>query len=205
MNSAILMQSSGRADLRPAAYQRLFRVLELSPSAHDDRVYFNLGMLGMDDGDSANAETWFKKAIEAESNFRSALFNLALLLHEQKRPLDALPFLQSLHTHFPDHIKGLILMGDIYTNQVKDLKSAENCYKKIIEVDPTHVQGHHNLCVVLVEQGQLQQARECLIKVQEMAPKEDYVKRHLQIVENRIKNAQDNANSNLNLNSISND
>ena len=83
MNSAILMQSSGRADLRPAAYQRLFRVLELSPSAHDDRVYFNLGMLGMDDGDSANAETWFKKAIEAKPNFRSALFNLALLLHEQ--------------------------------------------------------------------------------------------------------------------------
>lgn len=80
-------------------------------------------------------------------------------------------------------------MGDIYTNHVKDLRAAEECYKRIIEVDPGHVQGHHNLCVVLVEQGRLQQARECLVRVQEMAPGEDYVKRHLLIVENRIKAA----------------
>jgi protein O-mannosyl-transferase len=113
-------------------------------------------MLAMDDGDAANAEIWFKKAIEAKPNFRSALFNLALLLNEQKRPLDALPFLLSLHSYYPDHVKGLILMGDIYTNHIKDLRAAESCYKKIIEVEPGHVQGHHNLCVVLVEQGRLQ-------------------------------------------------
>jgi Tfp pilus assembly protein PilF len=87
------------------AYQRLFRVLDLSPAMHSDRVHFNLGMLAMDDGDAANAEAWFKKAVEAKPNFRSALFNLALLLNEQKRPLEALPYLQGLHAHFPDHVK----------------------------------------------------------------------------------------------------
>jgi tetratricopeptide (TPR) repeat protein len=189
MNSAILMQSSGVAEQRPLAYQRLFRVLDLSPTAHSDRVYFNLGMLGMDDGDSANAELWFKKAINIKPNFRSALFNLALLLNEQKRALEALPFLISLHSFYPDHVKGLILMGDIYTNHVKDLKAAEKCYRLITEVDPNHVQGHHNLCVVLVEQGHLEQARECLLKVMDMAPSEEYIKRHLQIVENRIRAA----------------
>ena len=189
MNSAILMQSTGKPEQRPLAYQRLFRVLKLSPNAHSDRVYFNLGMLAMDDGDSANAEVWFKEAVEIKPSFRSALFNLALLLNEQKRPLDALPFLVSLHSYYPDHIKGLILMGDIYTNHVKDLKSAERCYRHITEVDPNHIQGHHNLCVVQVEQGHLEQARECLVKVMEMAPNEDYVKRHLQIVENRIRAA----------------
>ena len=80
-------------------------------------------------------------------------------------------------------------MGDIYTNHVKDLKAAERCYKLITEVDPSHVQGHHNLCVVLVEQGYLERARECLLKVMDMAPSEEYVKRHLQIVENRIRAA----------------
>ena len=69
------------------------------------RVNFNLGMLAMDDGDAANAETWFKQAIAAKPSFRSALFNLALLLNEQRRPLDALPHLLSLHRHFPDHVK----------------------------------------------------------------------------------------------------
>ena len=189
MNSAILMQSAGLAEQRPLAYQRLFRVLDLSPSAQSDRVYFNLGMLAMDDGNSANAELWFKKAVSIKPNFRSALFNLALLLNEQKRPLEALPFLISLHTFYPDHVKGLILMGDIYTNHVKDLKAAERCYRLITEVDPGHVQGHHNLCVVLVEQGHLERARDCLLKVMEMAPSEKYVKKHLQIVDNRIRAA----------------
>ena len=49
----------------------------------NDRVYFNLGMLGMDDGDYDSAEGWFKRAIELKPDFRSALFNLALLLNEQ--------------------------------------------------------------------------------------------------------------------------
>ena len=49
----------------------------------NDRVYFNLGMLGMDDGDYASAEEWFKRAVQLKPDFRSALFNLALLLNEQ--------------------------------------------------------------------------------------------------------------------------
>ena len=49
----------------------------------NDRVYFNLGMLGMDDGDYDSAEGWFKRAVQLKPDFRSALFNLALLLNEQ--------------------------------------------------------------------------------------------------------------------------
>ena len=109
----------------------------------NDRVYFNLGMLGMDDGDYDSAEGWFKRAIELKPDFRSALFNLALLLNEQKRPVEAVPFLQSLLGHFPDHVKGLILLGDINTNHVRDYASAERCYRRIIEIDPGHVQGRN--------------------------------------------------------------
>ncbi len=92
MNSAILMQESGQGALRPLAYERLFRVMERQPD--NDRIYFNLGMLSMDDKETVKAEAWFKKAIDLRPDFRSALFNLALLLNEQRRPLEALPFLQ---------------------------------------------------------------------------------------------------------------
>ena len=199
-NSAVLMQETGKSDLRPMAYKRLFLVLEklLSStkekknheSAGVDRVYFNLGMLGMDDGDSLNAEMWFKKAVELKRGFRSALFNLALLLNEQKRPLEALPYLQELMLYHPDHIKGLILLGDIYTNHVGDLSKAEECYKTIVAIDPTHVQGHHNLCVVMVEQGNLHSALECLKHVLRLAPEEDYILRHIKIVETRIRSSE---------------
>jgi tetratricopeptide (TPR) repeat protein len=184
MNSAILMQESGKPASRPEAYQRLYRVMESQPD--NDRIYFNLGMLAMDESHTTKAETWFSKAIQLRPDFRSALFNLALLLNEQKRPLEALPHLDSLLKHFPEHIKGLILLGDIYTNHVKDLDKAEKAYKRILEIDPTHVQGHHNLCVVMVEKKDLEAAHQCLLQVHKMAPSESYIKRHLQIVEQRL-------------------
>ena len=65
-------------------------------------------MLSMDDGEALQAEAWFKKAVELRPDFRSALFNLALLLNEQKRPKESLPFLHQLMEFYPDHIKGLI-------------------------------------------------------------------------------------------------
>ena len=42
MNSAILMQESGSPDLRPLAYERLYKVMNRQPE--NDRIYFNLGM-----------------------------------------------------------------------------------------------------------------------------------------------------------------
>ena len=195
-NSAVLMQETGRSDLRPLAYQRLRKVLSKTVSSKEkrvigglERIYFNLGMLGMDDGNMDEAEKAFKKAIKLKPGFRSALFNLALLLNEQRRPLEALPFLNELLEYFPDHIKGLILLGDINTNHVKDLKTAESCYARIVAIDSGHVQGKHNLCVVMVEQGRLMEAHQCLLEVQTMAPKEEYVTKHLQIVESRIRMA----------------
>lgn len=55
-----------------------------------------------------------------------------------------------------------------------------------MELDPANIQGLHNLCVVHVERGKLLQAEDCLQKAHKLAPGEDYVLRHLQIVQNRI-------------------
>jgi len=184
MNSAILIQESGNAQLRPLAEKRLNSLIERGKA--NERVYFNLGMLGMDAKDFVQAEKWFREAIQTKHDFRSALFNLALLLSDSHRPLEAVPFLKDLLRYHSDHIKGLILLGDIYINHVKDLDSAEDCYKRIVRLEPTNIQGQHNLCVVYVERGDLDEAEKCLIKVTNVAPNEEYIKRHLRIVRNRI-------------------
>ncbi|KAG0699039.1 Transmembrane and TPR repeat-containing protein [Chionoecetes opilio] len=175
---------SGNAELRPLAYQRLLRLVQRDPL--NERIYFNLGMIAMDDRDYRNAEKWFRKAIELKEDFRSALFNLALLLTDDQRPLEAAPFLNQLVKHHPDHVKGLILLGDIYINNIKDLDAAEKCYERILAVDPGNVQGLHNLCVVYVERGELQAAETCLSRAHIMAPHEDYILRHLKIVRTRL-------------------
>ncbi|XP_076343835.1 protein O-mannosyl-transferase Tmtc3-like isoform X2 [Tachypleus tridentatus] len=184
MNSAILIQESGNAKLRRIAYDRL--QLLLRRRKVNERVYFNLGMLSMDDKRFIEAETWFKKAIEVREDFRSALFNLALLLSDTHRPLEAVPFLKQLLKHHSDHVKGLILLGDIYINHVRDLHAAEECYKRILDMEPTNVQAVHNLCVVHVERGHLQKGEQCLVQAAELAPKEEYIQRHLQIIRSRM-------------------
>lgn len=83
-------------------------------------------MLAMDDHKTEEAEHWFRRAVHLKIDFRSALFNLALLLADDHRPLEAAPFLNQLVKHHPDHTKGLILLGDIYINNIKDLDAAEN-------------------------------------------------------------------------------
>lgn len=55
-----------------------------------------------------------------------------------------------------------------------------------MELDPENIQGLHNLCVVHVERGKLLEAQSCLQEAHKMAPGEDYVLRHLHIVQNRI-------------------
>nr|CAD7590584.1 unnamed protein product [Timema genevievae] len=188
LNSAILLQELGRAELRKVARERLLKLLR--KDATNERVHFNLGMLAMDDRDIAGAEHWFRRAVQLKDDFRSALFNLALLLADDHRPLEAAPFLNQLVRFHPDHIKGLILLGDIYINNIKDLDAAENCYKRILQLDPENIQGLHNLCVVYVERGNLLRAEACLLRAHQLAPSEDYVLRHLNIVQTRIHKMQ---------------
>jgi protein O-mannosyl-transferase len=60
------------------------------------------------------------------------------------------------------------------------------CYKRILQLDPINIQGLHNLCVVYVEHGKLAQAQSCLSHAHRLAPHEEYILKHLQIVQTRI-------------------
>ena len=81
-------------------------------------------------------------------------------------------------------------MGDININVRKDLDAAEANFEMILKKDPDNVQANHNLCVVYVERGQLLAAEKCLEKTLQLAPQEDYVQQHLNIVRTRINQAQ---------------
>lgn len=186
-NSAILMQESGEVKLRPEARKRLLSYINEEPQ--DANGYFNLGMLAMDDKKDTEAEIWMKKAIKLQADFRSALFNLALLYSQTAKELKALPILEELLRYYPDHIKGLILKGDILMNQKKDILGAKKCFEKILEMDPSNVQGKHNLCVVYFEEKDLLKAERCLVETLALAPHEEYIHRHLSIVRDKISSA----------------
>lgn len=143
LNSAILLQELNKPELRKISKERLLKLLQkdgndfeikfkiffywkVSQTDQNERVYFNLGMLAMDDRNTEEAEHFFRRAIHIKQDFRSALFNLALLLADDHRPLEAAPFLNQLVKFHSDHVKGLILLGDIYINNLKDIDAAES-------------------------------------------------------------------------------
>ncbi|KAM6937583.1 protein O-mannosyl-transferase TMTC3 [Xenentodon cancila] len=183
-NSALLMQESGEPKFWPEANRRFLTYVEEEPD--DANGYFNLGMLAMDANENAAAERWMRKAISLQAGFRSALFNLALLYSQSKRETDALPVLDELLHHHPEHIKGLILKGDILMNHKKDTSGAKACFERILRMDPTNVQGKHNLCVVYFEERDLPRAERCLEETLALAPNEEYIRRHLSIVRSKM-------------------
>nr|XP_040018143.1 protein O-mannosyl-transferase TMTC3 [Gasterosteus aculeatus aculeatus]XP_040018144.1 protein O-mannosyl-transferase TMTC3 [Gasterosteus aculeatus aculeatus]XP_040018146.1 protein O-mannosyl-transferase TMTC3 [Gasterosteus aculeatus aculeatus]XP_040018147.1 protein O-mannosyl-transferase TMTC3 [Gasterosteus aculeatus aculeatus] len=183
-NSALLMQESGDPKFWPEANRRFLIYVEEQPD--DANGYFNLGMLAMDASENAAAERWMRRAIALQAGFRSALFNLALLYSQSKRETDALPALDELLRHHPEHVKGLILKGDILMNHKKDTGGAKACFERIVRMDPTNVQGKHNLCVVYFEERDLPRAATCLEETLAMAPNEEYVRRHLSIVRSKM-------------------
>ncbi|XP_048863482.1 protein O-mannosyl-transferase TMTC3 [Brienomyrus brachyistius] len=183
-NSALLMQESGEPRFRPEANRRFLSYVEEEPE--DANGYFNLGMLAMDENKNEVAEKWMKKAIALQAGFRSALFNLALLYSQARREVEALPVLDELLHHHPEHVKGLILKGDILMNHKKDTRGARECFEKILQMDPTNVQGKHNLCVVYFEERDLLRAEKCLEETLMLAPHEEYVRRHLNIVRGKM-------------------
>ena len=82
-------------------------------------------------------------------------------------------------------------MGDININHLKDVDAAEQNFLTILQTEPDNVQANHNLCVVYVERGDLYRAEKCLVAAVQLAPHEEYIQQHLQIVRTRIRKAQE--------------
>ncbi|KAG8182833.1 hypothetical protein JTE90_000440 [Oedothorax gibbosus] len=148
LNYAILTQDSGDSSLRRLAHERLQTLL--GKGRQPERTYFNLGMLAMQDGDTSRAESYFRKALELRGDFEACLFNLALVLYQTDRQLEAIPFLERLT---PTHTKGLLLLGNIHFETLSNYTAAQKCYKLILQQEPNHTLARHNLCAVYFKMG----------------------------------------------------
>ncbi|XP_076358340.1 protein O-mannosyl-transferase Tmtc3-like isoform X1 [Tachypleus tridentatus] len=186
ISSSILIQESDMAlHHKQLASERLQKMVD--GGKQNELIYFNLGMLAIENKDVNTAEQWLNKALQVRPNLGSALFNLALLLSGESRPLEAFVYLKRLLQSQPDHVKGLILMGDIYINHFGDLGAAEECYVKILQLDPNNIQGLHNLCVVYYRQQQLVEAEACFQKALELSPDTKYIRQHLEVTRHQLR------------------
>ncbi|KAL4232814.1 Protein O-mannosyl-transferase tmtc3 [Mactra antiquata] len=184
-NSAVMIQEDRITDRWQVAVDR-FKLL-IKNQKNDSRPPFSLAMLAMDMQDYDAAEKYFKLSLEIEPTFKSALFNLALMLtNNKKNPTDSVKYVKTLLELYPEHIKGHMLYGELNVNVLKDLDEAEKSFSKVIELQPHNTEALHNLCVVHVERGDLLTAERCLSKAHAQAPEEEYIIKHLNIVRSKL-------------------
>ena len=91
------------------------------------------------------------QSLVLEPNMRAALFNLALMYNnELKKPLLALPLLETLLSSHPKHVKAHLLLGDVQLNAVKNVAKARHHFQRAVDFQPKNAQAVHNLCVAQV-------------------------------------------------------
>ena len=71
LNSAIVLSELGDPSHRPIARQRLLTLL--TRDSKNERAFFHLGMLAMDERDAESAEKYFRQAIQLKVDFRRYL------------------------------------------------------------------------------------------------------------------------------------
>ncbi|PSN43004.1 Transmembrane and TPR repeat-containing protein [Blattella germanica] len=153
---------SMRADYTQAYINRGDILLKLNRTKEAQE----LGVVFLEQGKASQALAYLDKALEFDPEHEQALLNSAILLQEL----------------------GRAELRKVARERL--LKLLRKCYKRILQLDPENIQGLHNLCVVYVERGNLLRAEACLTRAHRLAPNEDYVLRHLNIVQSRINKLQ---------------
>ncbi len=106
-----------------AASNTLYETPELS--------YTNAGSCAFNAGDTAKAEQYWRKALEANAKFAPALLQMARLNVEQKQYMPARAFLQRLHAVSKPSPESLWL--GIQTERVLGDKNAEASYSMLLK------------------------------------------------------------------------
>eukprot|EP00947_MAST-08B_sp_MAST-8B-sp1_P003503 g3503.t1 len=95
--------------------------------------------------DYDGAEAMYKRAIEADPNYASALGNYGHLLYTVRKDYDGAEamYKQAIETD-PNNAAALGTYGHLLENVRKDYDSAEAMYKRAIKADPNHASALYN-------------------------------------------------------------
>ena len=117
-------------------------MVEIEPS--NDKAYFQLGMAYIELGKIELGKQCMEQVLAINPAYRSALYNLGLLLYQTGQYSSALGHLMTLREYHSDHVGGMQLLGDTLTH-LKRLEEAKKAYMLSLNHNPNHVTSVHNL------------------------------------------------------------
>ena len=127
---------------------------ELAAASQNPTVHGNLGALLKMRGDTKNAITCFRKALQLKPNYPEAHNNLGLSLQEKGDLTSAITSYNKALQLKPDFPEAHYNLGNALQEK-GDLTAAIASYNSALQLKPNYPEAHNNLGVTLQEQGDL--------------------------------------------------
>jgi tetratricopeptide (TPR) repeat protein len=142
-------------------------VIELQGAESDLDATCNRGERLLNESKLEEALTCFKENLALMDR---TYFDMGLTLFRMKKPREALKYLLMAAELAPDHPECLNVLGLAY-GELGNVKKAEACLQKAIEIDPKYAEGYYDLGVILAKQRTRDaEAKGLFIKAVELDP-----------------------------------
>lgn len=150
-----------------AAIQVFSKAVEGDPKDYGARFHLALAysLLNRD----AEAIPEYQKVLELKPGLYEAELNLGMLLLRQKKPLEALPQLESASTKKTQEFRPAFYAGEAALAG-GDVQKAEKYYKIAAGIDPKSAGAELGLARALAKQGRLEEAAPHFVKAAELDP-----------------------------------
>ncbi len=126
----------------------LERASELAPERAD--LYFQFGLIAMENDKRGRAIANFKRAIKARPRFAEAHNNLGLLYHEAGDYEAALERFKAALAVYPSFKKARLNLGNAY-KRLGQPKEAQKQFEKLLEMDSDYADAHYNLGLLYMD------------------------------------------------------
>jgi len=154
------------------AVKPLRKATQLDPDASE--AFYKLGRVFRGLGKPWAAAEWFQQAIEIDPSDAPAHFQLAMMLYSMQEWDTAERHLQECLKLSPDFPDPFAKTGDAMANiatvmfELGMFQAAERCYRKAIEKSPNSATIYYNFGLLMLEQGDETQARQLVLKANEL-------------------------------------
>lgn len=112
--------------------------------SENPETYYQIGQINFLRGELAEADRWYEGAIYKDSLDPIYDFSRALIYEKKKDIKNALKYFNRSLDKDPRFIRSLASLHDIYFNNYKDYKKAQEYNDRILKVDSLHPIGHFN-------------------------------------------------------------
>lgn len=156
LQTQFLAAVNARKSGDPARARELFaRLLSEHPACHE--AHYMLGMLSAESGALQQAESSLRRSIELDPGNPEYLFRLGTVLHHQHRWEDAVIALEQAEAESDESPPLLLALGKAHLLCV-NLQKAEKAFRRLLELQPGHLEGLLGLMSTLVVRNRTDEA-----------------------------------------------